>query len=170
MFFVVYITLPGFVAARFSLNEAQTGLFMAFISLMAVCFAGSLPVLTRVLRARYLVSVAFLLFGTGHLLFAHATSLRGMVAGAIAMGAGFGFSIPVANHLVIDESPAPSRGRNLSYLSMAIFLGQFASSFGALAFHDASIIMVTTGSASVCIGVAWLSFSTLPHLLKRRRI
>ncbi|MNV98712.1 hypothetical protein D3C71_1939930 [compost metagenome] len=45
------------------------------------------------------------------------------------MGCGFGFSIPLVNHLTIERSPVSLRGRLLGYLSVAIFLGQFLSAF-----------------------------------------
>jgi predicted MFS family arabinose efflux permease len=129
VFFVAYITLPASLASRFELTEAETGYFMAFISLMAVSFAGCLPVIIKTVPANLLMSISFVFFGCGELLFARAGHMPGMLLGAVATGTGFGFSIPTANHLVVEQSAPRARGRNLSYLSMAIFLGQFASTF-----------------------------------------
>lgn len=52
-----------------------------------------------------------------------------MIVGALCLGAGFGISIPLVNHMTIEQSQPVHRGRSLAYLSMAIFTGQFLSSF-----------------------------------------
>ena len=52
-----------------------------------------------------------------------------LLAGALLHGLGFGLSIPLLNHLVIEHSADGARARHLAYLSMAIFCGQFLSSF-----------------------------------------
>lgn len=160
IFFVAYITLPALLSLRLHLSESATGYFMAFISLMAVVFAGCLPVITTRISATTLLNGSFVLFGCGELLFAHATGMSGVLPGAIAMGAGFGFSIPIANHLVLERSAPKHRGRNLSYLSMAIFLGQFASSVVTLANASAQSALLWTGLSGLGFGlvtglVAW---------------
>lgn len=154
IFFVAYITLPTTLATRFSFSEAATGYFMALISLVAVIVAGALPPITTHIPARHLLTSSFLFFGAGHLLFAIASARATALFGAVFMGIGFGFSIPIVNHIVVDESPAHSRGRNLSYLSVAIFLGQFASSFVTLALPSPLRAMAITGACSVLCAAA----------------
>ena len=56
-----------------------------------------------------------------------------VIIGGIFVGCGFGFSIPLVNHMTIERSAPSQRGRLLGYLSVAIFLGQFLSSFIELA-------------------------------------
>lgn len=49
--------------------------------------------------------------------------------GGIVLGTAFGLSVLLVNHMTVERSHAQYRGRNLSYLTMAIFLGQFMASF-----------------------------------------
>jgi len=56
-------------------------------------------------------------------------SLVALVIGAVFSGIGFGFSIPLLNHMTVERSAASVRGRNLSYFTMAVFSGQFLTSF-----------------------------------------
>lgn len=151
IFFIAYITLPISLAARFRFGERSVGYFMAFISLMAVTFAFVLPQIAKVVPARRLIRLSFVLFGAGELLFAHAHTVPGIVLGAVATGAGFGFSIPTANHLVVEMSSSEARGRNLSYLSMAIFLGQFASSLGTAWGRSPDEALSVAGIVSLCV-------------------
>jgi len=41
----------------------------------------------------------------------------------------FGFSIPLLNHMTVELSDVKVRGKNLSYFTMAVFSGQFFTSF-----------------------------------------
>lgn len=61
------------------------------------------------------------------------------------MGFGFVLSDPLVNHMIIEKSHAQVRARNLCYLSMAIFLGQFLSSF-----IDFILLMVNTLALLFC--------------------
>ncbi|MFT4112645.1 MFS transporter [Silvibacterium sp.] len=161
IFFVAYITLPITLASSFHLSEAQTGYFMAFISLVAVGFAGCLPRVTRVVPARAVLHLSFLFLGAGELIFAHARSVPGMLLGAVATGAGFGFSIPLANHLVLETGSPQNRGRDLSSLSMAIFLGQFVSTFATVLGASPAQEQSRVGMASLGIGIVALVFSSV---------
>lgn len=174
IFFVAYTTLPAALSSRFKMTEAAVGYFMAFISFMAVIFAGCLPRIMRAVPAKLLMSLSFAFFGFGELLFAHAGNMTGMVLGAVATGAGFGFSIPTANHLVVDQSSPGSRGRNLSYLAMAIFLGQFASTFVTFGHSSAQQALSAAGFLSLGVasagllyfGTNWLSSREIPAVVQ----
>jgi len=155
LFFVAIITLPFSLHLRFRLNESETGYFLAFISLMAVAAASIVPVVLRFLRSRSLLAVAFILYGCALLLLGLSQEFGLVILGGALMGCGFGFSIPVVNHMVVDESSAHMRGRNLSYLSMAIFLGQFISSFLNLISPDGAKILTMTGIASLLVACIW---------------
>jgi MFS family permease len=67
-------------------------------------------------------------FALSHASYAFAEALPMMLVGAFLQGLGFGLSVPLVNHLVVEQSTEDGRGRNLAYLSMAIFSGQFLSS------------------------------------------
>ncbi|MBN3728190.1 MFS transporter [Burkholderia sp. Ac-20379] len=127
-FFSAVIVLP----LRFhelGIGEAGTGYFLAFVSLVAVGVAAMMPRISSRLGAPVTLTIAFLAYAAAHGTFAGAASLAPFVAGAVALGAGFGLSIPLVNHMTVEASPANRRGRALGNLSMAIFAGQCLPSF-----------------------------------------
>ncbi|WP_414445322.1 MFS transporter [Burkholderia sp. 22PA0106] len=127
-FFSAVIVLP----LRFhelGIGEAGTGYFLAFVSLVAVGVAAAMPRVSTRLGAPATLTAAFLAYAVAHGVFACAASLAPFVAGAVALGTGFGLSIPLVNHMTVEASPANRRGRALGNLSMAIFAGQCLPSF-----------------------------------------
>ncbi|MDE1180516.1 MFS transporter [Paraburkholderia sp.] len=129
-FFTGVIVLP----MRFhelGIGEAQTGYFLSFVSLVAVGAAASMPRATARIGESGVLVGAFVFYAAAHLCFALADSVPVFVVGGVCMGCGFGLSVPLVNHMTVEKSHPRQRGRNLAYLSMAIFFGQFASSFMA---------------------------------------
>lgn len=127
-FFAAVIVLP----LRFheiGIGEAGTGDFLAVVSLVAVGVAAMMPRVSSRLGAPVTLTLASLAYAVAHGVFAGAASLAPFVAGAAALGAGFGLSIPLVNHMTVEASPANRRGRALGNLSMAIFAGQCLPSF-----------------------------------------
>ena len=88
-----------------------------------------MPRAVRRLHEHGTLGAAFACYALAHLLFAGAAALPALLAGAMALGMGFGLSVPLCTHMTVERSHLPSRNRNLAYLSMAIFGGQFLSSF-----------------------------------------
>lgn len=130
MFFIAFITLPFYLAENFGLGSASTGYFLAMISLVAVISASVMPKMVKrfsdyqtLLAGFSLFTIGFIILTVGQSLFALA-----LLAG-IVIGFGFGFTIPLANHMVVEKSNVSNRGKNLAYFSSFTFLGQFLSSF-----------------------------------------
>jgi MFS family permease len=128
VFFTAIILLPVRLHAL-GLNEAQVGYFLSFTSLIAVGAAALMPRATRKLGEHGTLTFAFAFYALAHLAFITAEGMTLMIEGALCLGLGFGLSIPLVNHMTVEGSPAHQRGRHLAYLSMAIFTGQFLSSF-----------------------------------------
>jgi MFS family permease len=128
LFFTAVIMLPLSLRAE-GLDEAQTGYFLSFVSMVAVGGAAMMPWLAGRLGPWLALCVAFVCYALAHALFAIAQSVEWFAFAGVFMGLGFGFSIPLVNHMTVERSDIALRGRNLSYLSMAIFLGQFLASF-----------------------------------------
>lgn len=127
-FFAAVILLP----LRFhemGIGAAATGYFLAFVSLVAVGVASVMPRVVSRLGANTVLRMAFVTYAIAHALFASAAALPTFIAGAIALGCGFGLSIPLVNHMTVQLSPSKRRGRALATLSMAIFAGQCLPSF-----------------------------------------
>ncbi len=70
------------------------------------------------------------------------------------MSCGFGLSVPLVNHMTVEQSHARVRGRNLAWLSMAIFSGQFLSSFMEIILGDSSVVFRGTATIAVAVIVA----------------
>lgn len=128
VFFTAIVLLPLHLHGM-GVTESQTGYFLSFVSLVAVAGAWLMPKLVSRLGDFTTLSAAFGFYTLAHLTFALAASMPVFVLGGIALGLGFGFSVPLVNHLIVELSNPDQRGRNLARLSMAIFLGQFLSAF-----------------------------------------
>jgi len=152
LFFVGIIIIPQ----RFHLlhiNTANTGFFLAFLSLVAVGAASQMPKFVVKFSAYKTLFMAFLSYMVGLLIYSIASTFWFFVPGAIFMGIGFGLSIPLVNHMIVEESPSQYRGRNLAYLAMAIYLGQFMSSFIDGISNDSQIIFIGTAILAILMAI-----------------
>ncbi|MGP9544528.1 MFS transporter [Psychrobacter sp. AOP7-B1-25] len=127
IFFTSTVLLP-ITMNELSYNESQIGQLLAFISLVAVVTAGFMPKIIKWLNEPKVLALAFLAFSLSYVCFTQASTLI-LIIGALLIGIGFGFSIPLLNHMTVELSAAKVRGRNLSYFTMAVFSGQFFTSF-----------------------------------------
>ena len=110
-FFAGIIMLPARLAGL-GVDEAGTGYFLSFISLVAVGGAALLPALGRRAAARAVLVAALLAYAAAHGCFTVAQSPAqwpALLAGALLHGLGFGLSIPLLNHLVIEHSADGAR-------------------------------------------------------------
>ena len=156
-FFTAIITLP-LKLNGLGLTEAEIGYFLSFVSLVAVAAAALMPSLVSRLGEHATLSVAFFCYAAAHALFAFATSLPLLVLGAAFMGSGFGFSVPLVNHMTVEQSHAQVRGRNLAYLSMAIFSGQFlCSAIEVLPSGSNSLIFGSSCAFAIVVAI-WLIY------------
>ncbi|WP_282110716.1 MFS transporter [Shewanella algicola] len=128
VFFTAIVQLPNSMAQQ-GFNEAVVGNVLAFISLVAVVAAHFMPKVVKYMSTTYLLAIAFAAYALGHIVFANANGLPLLLVGSVFAGVGFGFSIPLLNHMTVEKSAANVRGKNLSYFTMAVFGGQFITSF-----------------------------------------
>lgn len=155
VFFTGVIMLPVRLQAL-GLEDAQVGYFLAFTSLMAVAAAALMPKAVRKLGEFATLVLAFAFYGLAHGTFALADTVAAMICGGFCLGIGFGLSIPLVNHMTVEQSPAPQRGRQLAYLSMAIFSGQFLSSFMSLLPGAPSLIFSCAAALALATGAVLL--------------
>lgn len=158
LFFTPIVLLP-LELSSLGMSETGIGFFLAAISLVAVGAAMILPRVTRQIGENLTLTLAFISFTASLILFAIADNIQLMSLGALFSGVGFGFSIPLVNHMTVERSPVARRGRNLAYLSMAIFSGQFLTSLlefmpgqPALAF---SVVAIAGGIFTFFYLLAW---------------
>ena len=163
VFFTGVITLP-LRLKDLGLDESQVGYFLSFVSLVAVVAAALMPRAARRLGEHGTLAFAFVFYGLAHIAFACADALTLMIEGGICLGLGFGLSIPLVNHMTVEQSHVPQRGRHLAYLSMAIFAGQFLSSFMAFVPGNRSVVFLAAA------GIAFAVSALLLLTLQRKRI
>lgn len=149
-FFTGIIIIPQ-VFSGISIGAAETGYFLSFISLVAVGAAAMMPRLISRLGEYGTLYTAFSCYAAGHIIFSFANNVPFYIVGGFLIGCGFGLSVPLVNHMTVEQSHARVRGRNLAWLSMAIFLGQFLSSF--MEFIPGSSSVVFHGAAIIAVGV-----------------
>lgn len=145
LFFVAFITLPFYLSENFGLTSVGTGYFLAFISTIAVVSASVMPKVVKRITSPNTLMLGFLLFTLGHFVLAvGSSSLFFAMIAAVIIGFGFGFTIPLANHMTVEKSSPAKRGKNLAYFSSFTFLGQFLSSFVESISNNAVFIFLGT--------------------------
>jgi len=164
-FFTGVIIIPQRFHAM-GMGAAETGYFLSFISLIAVFAAAIMPKVVSRIREYGTLYTAFGCYIAAHLLFSMASGLTLFIVGGVLMGCGFGLSVPLVNHMTVEQSHARIRGRNLAYLSMAIFSGQFLSSFMGFIPGNTSVIFL--GAAA--IGVTGILILMLFHRIHRHAV
>ncbi len=155
-FYSMFVTLPGHLG-NVGFSEAHVGYFLAFISFMAVIAAMLMPKMIKKTNEQITLSCAFVCFAIAHGLFSVSNSVAVMVLAAVITGIGFGFSIPLLNHAMVERSDESNRGRNLSYFAMAVFIGQFITSgLSFLPLSSQGIFILCAAIALLCaIKVKW---------------
>ncbi|MDV7211124.1 MFS transporter [Azotobacter beijerinckii] len=153
VFFTGIIILPGKLMDN-GFDEAKTGYFLSFISLVAIGGAALLPAISKRIGERGVLVIAMLAYAVAHICFV-CSFIPALVVGAVMQGLGFGLCVPLVNHLTIEHSTDRSRGRNLAYLSMAIFSGQFLSSFMEFVPGNSSTIFMTAAMMSLFSAAAF---------------
>lgn len=167
LFFAAIVVLP------LSMEESgysadTTGAFLAFISLVAVITAHFLPKINLRWKDKGTLGFAFAFYALSHVVFYFGGTLPMLSLGGIFAGIGFGLSIPLLNHITVEKSEAKVRGKNLSYLAMAIFSGQFLTSFmellpGELRFVYL-VVAVFSGLYFICVLIVFKKPQTQPHM------
>ncbi|MBU2995249.1 MFS transporter [Cellulophaga baltica] len=155
LFFVSFVRLPQFLPDSFGFSDSYVGYFMASISLIAVVSASQMPKVVDKLSPYKTVVLGFIFFMMGYICFAFATSIILLVFGALFTGIGFGFTIPLFNHMMVEVSTSKTQGKNLGLFSMGVFAGQFISTFIEFVADDARYIFGTASFLALLIGIVF---------------
>ncbi|WP_372752132.1 MFS transporter [Mariniflexile sp.] len=129
LFFIGFVTLPLYLPESFGLSTSSIGYYLAFISLIAIITASQMPKMVKVFGDGKTVSMGFMFFMLGYLVLAITANVPFLIMAAVFIGIGFGFTIPLLNHMMIEASTIQNQGKNLGLFSMAVFGGQFLSTF-----------------------------------------
>lgn len=127
MFFTAMVSLPGYLQVELGYSPSFTGYYLAALDLVAVLAAGMMPNVVKKVREKGCLTIAFACYGTAFLLYFLSGHIAVLWTAVLFAGVGFGFSTPLFNSLIVRKSTAENKGMNISFCTMAMFLGQFLS-------------------------------------------
>ncbi|TXF87810.1 MFS transporter [Neolewinella aurantiaca] len=153
LFFIGFVTLPLYLPQSFGFSESETGYFLAFISVVAIITASQMPKMVKLLGDGKTVALGFMLFMTGYLILALMSAVPFLILTTIFIGIGFGFTIPLLNYMTVETSNAQNQGKNLGLFSMAVFGGQFLSTFIEYISDNYTAIYSITAALALTISV-----------------
>ncbi|RCW90398.1 MFS transporter [Winogradskyella arenosi] len=153
LFFVGFVTLPLYLPKAFGFTESQTGYLMAFISVVAILTASQMPKMVKTFGDGKTVTLGFMFFMFGYLVLSFTTSVWFLGFTVLFIGIGFGFTIPLLNHMMLEVSTAKTQGRNLGLFSMGVFGGQFLSTFINYISKDYNSIYGTAAVLALLFGI-----------------
>jgi len=160
LFFVGFVTLPIYLPNSFGFTESETGYLMAFISVIAIITASQMPKMVSAFGESKTVTIGFVFFMLGYLVLSTTLSLPFLVLTTIFIGIGFGFTIPLLNHMMLEVSTLKTQGKNLGLFSMGVFGGQFSSTFIEYVSNNyTAIYAISAGLAAIIGSVLFFLFS-----------
>jgi len=165
LFFVGIVTLPLYLPQSFAFGESETGYFMAFISVVAIVTASQIPRMVNILGDEKTVAFGLLLFSVAYLVFAISASIPFIILSGIFMGTGFGFTIPLLNHMMLETSSLKNQGKNLGLYSMGVFGGQFLSTF--INYISGNYMVIYTVAAVLALLITMVIYLLFQQLQKR---
>lgn len=135
MFYLVPVFLPFLLGARFGSGAVWIGGAVALVNIAAMISGTQFGRVRGRLPAVGMIVVACTAMAAGYAAVALSQSVGMLVAGLIVTGFGTGFIVPTLIHWTVQLAPEAQRGRALGGLTMAFFLGQFASPLLAQPVH-----------------------------------
>lgn len=121
----VYLTyVPFLLEGRFGAGTGTVGLLMSTMSLSTAFMASQNKRLAALFPPRILLAAAFVLIGTGLVLFATVPRLLFIPLATVMYGLGQGIIIPTVQGTIAARTPLELRGATLSVNAMAIRIGQ----------------------------------------------
>lgn len=151
VFFAAIVMLPHVLHVR-GWGEAEIGYLLSFVSLVAVVAAATMPKVIQRLGEYSTLCCGFLAYTISHAAFSVGGAMGMFVLGGVCLGIGFGLTVPLVNHMTIEQSHPIQRGRHLTYLAMAIFSGQFLASFMTIIPASESVTFLLIAAVAMFVG------------------
>lgn len=127
VFYTVPVQLPFYLEETFGASGTLTGFAVATTTLFGALSSAFYGSVSARLGHVAILSLCFALMSVGYLLIGLATSVVLVTAGLAVGGLGLGLVLPNLNRWTADSVSSTARGRALSGVTFAIFLGQFLS-------------------------------------------
>jgi len=168
LFFVGFVTLPLYLPGSFGFTESQIGYFMASISFVTIITASQMTRMVKIFGETKTVTFGFLFYMLGYLVLSTTASIPFLFLTALFIGIGFGCTIPLLRYMMVDASTPQNQGKNLSFLSMGVFGGQFLSTFIQYVSKDYKAVYATASVLALIVGV--LMYSMFKKIAKNIRL
>lgn len=162
VFFLAPTQLP-FLLRDLGVGPAATGAVIAGSTVTGAVGALVFPTVRRRLGGATISAASVALLGAGWVVIGAAGTTPLVVAGLLVGGAGVGLAVPTLNLRLTELAPPERRGRVLSGLVAAVFLGQFTSPLAAQPLIEVAGI----AGAFTWTGIATLAGAALVHALNR---
>ena len=126
-FYMVPTHLPFLMRELGHGSPLVVGISIATATLCSALVSLTYRRLHQRLHSYAIFALVFLLIGAGYLLVGHAQGQAQIMAAMLPVGMGMGLLMPNAATTLLANAPPHLRGRLVGLLTMAVFLGQFAS-------------------------------------------
>ncbi|MDH3737804.1 MAG: hypothetical protein OER92_01330, partial [Alphaproteobacteria bacterium] len=167
--FMIPSQTPFFLVDIAVNNPARAGLAIGLFSFSSGIASLAFPWMRRHFSVTTIFAVIFIDAAIGYVLIGRATDfsdvLVAMVVGGFSMGAFF----PNANIAILSRTTSAVRGRALSGLAAAFFLGQFASPFFTLPVAARTSIGASFVISGIFLAGIGAVFIALTVIARRRR-
>ncbi|MEE9163652.1 MAG: MFS transporter [Thermoplasmata archaeon] len=129
LFFVMPVLAPFFLTATIGLSPGQVGIALALPALVGVIVALQFRRLKARLSFMSIFAIVFLALAANHFVLAFTPLLGLVLVGLLIGGLALGLVPPAVNVWISSIAPPAHRGRAISGLTAALFLGQFFTPF-----------------------------------------
>jgi MFS family permease len=143
-------------------DPARAGLAVGIFSFSSGFASLAFPWLRRHFSVASIFAMIFIDVAIGFILIGTATEFSDVIVAMVVGGFSMGAFFPNANMAILSRTTAAVRGRALSGLTAAFFLGQFASPFYSLPLADWATIggsFVITGYGLLALGVFFIALA-----------
>ncbi|MEE1758256.1 MFS transporter [Streptomyces sp. SP18BB07] len=136
VFYTVPTQLPFHLAGLSGVGAVGSGLVIASMSAVQAVASTNYGRLAGRSGRAALTAIVFALLAGGTALLGLARGVPTVLAGLALIGTGVGLLVPHLNAWLVSRTPPPARGRMVSGITSALFLGQFLSPVAARPFAD----------------------------------
>ena len=162
IFYTIPVQLPFYLTDSFGASGTLTGIAVATATLFGAISSALYSWVSDRLSYVVILSLSFALMSAGYVLIGLATSVVFVMAGLAVAGSGLGLVLPNLNRWTSESASARLRGRALSGITTATFLGQFLSPLATQPLADATSL----GAMYLALGGVLLALAVAFGLLR----
>ncbi len=127
MFYMVPVQIPFFLNETIGVNNTLAGVAISVMTFSSAFTSLFYKRLKTKLSFNLIYALVFLFMGVGFLVVWQSTAYASVVVALLISGIGAGLFLPNANLHIMELAPLHLRGRLVSGITSAMFLGQFLS-------------------------------------------